>query len=155
MFDKLSTRLANVVEGLRGRGRLTEENIGDTLRQVRMALLEADVALPVVKGFIDGVKAKVVGQEVQKSLTPGQALIKIIHDELVRVMGEGVRPLNLRTQPPGHHPAGRLAGRGQDHDGRQTRALADDAREEAGAAGIHGRQASRRNPATRTPGSAA
>jgi signal recognition particle subunit SRP54 len=100
VFDKLSTRLANVVEGLRGRGRLTEENIGDTLRQVRMALLEADVALPVVKGFIEGVKAKVIGQEVQKSLTPGQALIKIIHDELVRVMGEGVRPLNLRTQPP-------------------------------------------------------
>ena len=100
MFDKLSARLASVVEGLRGRGRLTEENIGDTLRQVRMALLEADVALPVVKTFIDGVKARVVGQEVHKSLTPGQALIKIIHEELVRVMGEGVRPLNLRAQPP-------------------------------------------------------
>jgi signal recognition particle subunit SRP54 len=100
VFDKLSTRLAAVVEGLRGRGRLTEENIGDTLRQVRMALLEADVALPVVKDFIDGVKARVVGQEIHKSLTPGQALIKVIHDELVRVMGEGVRPLNLRTQPP-------------------------------------------------------
>jgi signal recognition particle subunit SRP54 len=67
---------------------------------VRMALLEADVALPVVKDFIDGVKARVVGQEIHKSLTPGQALIRIIHDELVRVMGEGVRPLNLRTQPP-------------------------------------------------------
>jgi signal recognition particle subunit SRP54 len=100
VFDKLSARLASVVEGLRGRGRLTEENIGDTLRQVRMALLEADVALPVVKTFIDGVKARVVGQEVHKSLTPGQALIKIIHEELVRAMGEGVRPLNLRVQPP-------------------------------------------------------
>ena len=100
MFDKLSARLASVVEGLRGRGRLTEENITDTLRQVRMALLEADVALPVVKTFIDGVKTRVVGQEVHKSLTPGQALIKIIHDELVQVMGEGARPLNLRTQPP-------------------------------------------------------
>ncbi len=100
MFDKLSTRLAAVVDGLRGRGRLTEENIGDTLRQVRMALLEADVALPVVKDFIEGVKARVVGQEVHKSLTPGQALIRIIHEELVRVMGEGVRPLNLRVQPP-------------------------------------------------------
>ena len=64
MFDNLSARLASVVEGLRGRGRLTEENIGDTLRQVRMALLEADVALPVVKTFIDGVKARVVGQEI-------------------------------------------------------------------------------------------
>jgi signal recognition particle subunit SRP54 len=100
VFDKLSTRLAAVVEGLRGRGRLTEENIGDTLRAVRMALLEADVALPVVKDFVEGVKARVVGQEIHKSLTPGQALIQIIHGELVRVMGEGVRPLNLRTQPP-------------------------------------------------------
>ncbi len=100
MFDKLSSRLSAVVDGLRGRGRLTEENISDALRQVRMALLEADVALPVVKDFIDGVKARVVGQEIHKSLTPGQALIKIIHDELVRVMGEGTRSLNLRTQPP-------------------------------------------------------
>jgi signal recognition particle subunit SRP54 len=100
VFDKLSSRLSAVVDGLRGRGRLTEENISDALRQVRMALLEADVALPVVKDFIDGVKARVVGQEIHKSLTPGQALIKIIHDELVRVMGEGTRSLNLRTQPP-------------------------------------------------------
>jgi signal recognition particle subunit SRP54 len=100
VFDKLSARLAAVVEGLRGRGRLTEENIGDTLRQVRMALLEADVALPVVKEFIDAVKVRAVGTEVHNSLTPGQALVKVIHEELVRVMGEGVRPLNLRTQPP-------------------------------------------------------
>jgi signal recognition particle subunit SRP54 len=100
VFDKLSARLAAVVDGLRGRGRLTEENIGDTLRQVRMALLEADVALPVVKEFIDAVKARAVGLEIHKSLTPGQALIRVIHEELVRVMGEGARPINLRTQPP-------------------------------------------------------
>ena len=100
MFDKLSARLAAVVDGLRGRGRLTEENIGETLRQVRMALLEADVALPVVKEFIDAVKARAVGLEIHKSLTPGQALVRVIHEELVRVMGEGVRPINLRTQPP-------------------------------------------------------
>jgi signal recognition particle subunit SRP54 len=100
VFDKLSARLSAVVEGLRGRGRLTEDNIGDTLRQVRMALLEADVALPVVKEFIDAVKARAVGLEIHKSLTPGQALVRVIHEELVRVMGEGVRPLNLRTQPP-------------------------------------------------------
>jgi len=100
VFDKLSARLSAVVEGLRGRGRLTEENIGDTLRQVRMALLEADVALPVVKEFIDAVKARAIGLEIHKSLTPGQALVRVIHEELVRVMGEGVRPLNLRTQPP-------------------------------------------------------
>jgi signal recognition particle subunit SRP54 len=100
VFDKLSARLSAVVEGLSGRGRLTEENIGDTLRQVRMALLEADVALPVVKEFIDAVKARVIGLEIHKSLTPGQALVRVIHAELVRVMGEGVRPINLRTQPP-------------------------------------------------------
>ena len=100
MFDKLSARLSAVVEGLRGRGRLTEENIGDTLRQVRMALLEADVALPVVREFIDAVKARAIGLEIHKSLTPGQALVRVIHEELVRVMGEGVRPINLRTQPP-------------------------------------------------------
>jgi signal recognition particle subunit SRP54 len=100
VFDKLSARLSAVVEGLRGRGRLTEENIGYTLRQVRMALLEADVALPVVKEFIDAVKARAIGLEIHKSLTPGQALVRVIHEELVRVMGEGVRPINLRTQPP-------------------------------------------------------
>jgi signal recognition particle subunit SRP54 len=100
VFDKLSARLAAVVEGLRGRGRLTEENIGDTLRQVRMALLEADVALPVVKEFIDAVKARAIGLEIHKSLTPGQALVRVIHEELVRVMGEGARPINMRAQPP-------------------------------------------------------
>jgi len=100
VFDKLSSRLAAVVEGLRGRGRLTEENIGDTLRQIRMALLEADVALPVVREFIDAVKTRALGLEIHRSLTPGQALVRVIHEELVRVMGEGVRPLNLRTQPP-------------------------------------------------------
>ena len=100
MFDKLSERFQGVIEGLRGRGRLTEENIADTLRQVRMALLEADVALPVVKTFIEAVKARVIGQEIEKSLTPGQSLIRSIHDELIALLGEGVRPLNLRAQPP-------------------------------------------------------
>jgi len=100
VFDKLSSRLSIVVEGLRGRGRLTEENIADTLRQVRMALLEADVALPVVKEFTEAVKSRAIGLEIHRSLTPGQALVSVIHEELVRVMGEGVRSLNLRTQPP-------------------------------------------------------
>lgn len=100
MFDKLTERLQGVIENLRGRGRLTEDNITDTLRQVRMALLEADVALPVVKSFVETVKAKVVGQEIEKSLTPGQALVSLIHRELIALMGEGVRPLNLRAQPP-------------------------------------------------------
>lgn len=100
MFDKLTERLQGVIEGLRGRGRLTDENISDMLRQVRMALLEADVALPVVKTFVEAVRTKALGQEVGKSLTPGQTLVRIIHDELVALMGEGVRPLNLRAQPP-------------------------------------------------------
>ncbi len=100
MFDKLTERLQGVIEGLRGRGRLTEDNIADTLRQVRMALLEADVALPVVKSFVDSIKTKVIGQEIEKSLTPGQALVSLIHQELISLMGEGVRPLNLRAQPP-------------------------------------------------------
>ena len=100
MFDKLTERLQGVIESLRGRGRLTEENINDTLRQVRMALLEADVALSVVKTFVDSIRAKVPGIEISRSLTPGQALVKIIHDELIALMSDGVRPLNLRAQPP-------------------------------------------------------
>jgi len=100
VFDKLTERLQGVVDGLRGRGRLTDENIADTLRQVRMALLEADVALPVVKTLIDSIKARVVGMEIDKSLTPGQALVKTIHDELIALLGAGARPINLRAQPP-------------------------------------------------------
>jgi len=100
VFDKLTERLQGVVDSLRGRGRLTEENIADTLRQVRMALLEADVALPVVKTLIDSIKTRVVGMEIDKSLTPGQALVKTIHDELIALLGAGARPINLRAQPP-------------------------------------------------------
>ncbi len=100
MFDKLTSRLASAVDALRGRGRLTEDNINDTLRQVRMALLEADVALPVVKTFIAAVKDRALGATVQQSLTPGQVFIKILHEELVRAMGEPGQGLNLRAQPP-------------------------------------------------------
>jgi signal recognition particle subunit SRP54 len=100
MFDKLTERLQGVMESLRGRGRLTDENISDTLRQVRMALLEADVALPVVKTFIESIRGKVVGMEIEKSLTPGQSLVRVIHEELIALMGAGVRPINLRAQPP-------------------------------------------------------
>jgi signal recognition particle subunit SRP54 len=100
VFDKLSERLTQAVNALRGRGRITEDNIADTLRQVRMALLEADVALPVVRNLIDRVKSRAVGAEVSASLTPGQALIKIIHGELVATLGEPARGLNLRAEPP-------------------------------------------------------
>lgn len=100
MFDNLSDRLSKVLKDLRGHGRLSEENMADSMREVRMALLEADVALPVVKDFIERVKAKAISQEVTTSLTPGQAVIKIVNDELVRMMGESNVSLNLNTQPP-------------------------------------------------------
>ena len=100
MFDKLTERLSGAVAALTGRGRLTEDNIADALRQVRMALIEADVAVPVVKAFIDAAKVRALGAEVQQSLTPGQVFIKILHDELVRTMGEPGGGLNLRAQPP-------------------------------------------------------
>jgi signal recognition particle subunit SRP54 len=100
MFDNLTERLGKVLNNLRGQGRLTEENIKDTMREVRMALLEADVALPVVRAFVDQVKTKAMGEQVMKSLTPGQTLIKIVNDELVKVMGEANESLDLAAQPP-------------------------------------------------------
>jgi signal recognition particle subunit SRP54 len=100
MLDNLTQRLAKVVKTLRGQARLTEENIQEMLREVRMALLEADVALPVVKDFISRVKEKAVGQEVIGSLTPGQALIGVVHRELTELMGGAKAELNLATQPP-------------------------------------------------------
>ncbi len=100
MFENLTGRLADAARQLSGKGRLTESNIKDTLRQVRLALLEADVALPVVKIFIDRVRERALGEEVGKSLTPGQQLVKIIHGELVQILGAESVPLNLRAQPP-------------------------------------------------------
>ncbi|MEM7431335.1 MAG: signal recognition particle protein [Pseudomonadota bacterium] len=100
MFDNLSSRLAETVKSLSGKGRLTDANIKDTLRQVRLALLEADVALPVVKSFIERVRERAVGTEVGESLTPGQTLVKVIHAELTTVLGGDHEPLNLKVQPP-------------------------------------------------------
>ena len=100
MLDNLTQRLAKVVKNLRGQARLTEDNIAEMLREVRMALLEADVALPVVKDFIARVKEKAVGQEVVGSLTPGQALVGVVHRELTELMGGQSSGLNLATQPP-------------------------------------------------------
>ncbi|MFA6409407.1 MAG: signal recognition particle protein [Gammaproteobacteria bacterium] len=100
MFQNLSSRLVKTVRDLTGRGRLTEENIQETLSQVRIALLEADVALPVVKEFIDAIQVKAVGQEVLQSLRPGEVLIKFIHDELIRTLGESNVGLNLKAEPP-------------------------------------------------------
>ena len=100
MFENLTERLSRTLKNISGRGRLTEENIKETLREVRMALLEADVALPVVREFVNRVKERAVGQEVSKSLSPGQAFIKIVNAELVSVMGEANEELNLSVTPP-------------------------------------------------------
>ncbi|MDX2457161.1 MAG: signal recognition particle protein [Gammaproteobacteria bacterium] len=100
MFDNLTDRLSKTIKSLRGQGRLTEANIKDALRDVRMALLEADVALPVVKDFIERVRERAMGQEVTKSLSPGQVLVKVVNDELVQMMGEVNDALNLNVQPP-------------------------------------------------------
>ncbi|OIV47714.1 signal recognition particle protein [Sodalis sp. TME1] len=100
MFDNLSDRLSRTLRNISGRGRLTEDNIRETLREVRMALLEADVALPVVRDFISRVKESALGQEVNKSLTPGQEFVKIVRAELVNAMGDENNTLNLAAQPP-------------------------------------------------------
>ena len=100
MLDNLTNRLARVMKTLKGEARLTETNIADALREVRMALLEADVALPVVKDFIAAVKEKAVGEAVIGSLSPGQALIGVVHAELTKIMGDAHEGINFNTQPP-------------------------------------------------------
>ena len=132
MFGSLSERLVQATRNLSGRGRLSEDNIKDSLRQLRMALLEADVALPVVRDFVAQVKERAIGEEVSRSLSPGQALVKIIHAELVSMMGPQDAVLNLQCQPPavvllaGLQGAGKtttaakLALRLQERDGRKV-----------------------------------
>ncbi len=100
MFAKLTERMRGVLDQVRGRGRLTEENIQDAVREVRRALIEADVALPVVRDFVEQVRQRALGEEVLRSLTPGQAFIKIIHDQMRATLGEGNAALDLRHQPP-------------------------------------------------------
>ncbi len=100
MFENLQERFGRVLNNLRGQGRLTEENVAATMREVRMALLEADVALPVVRTFVDAVREKAMGEQVMKSLTPGQMLVKIVNDELVHVMGDANEGLDLSVAPP-------------------------------------------------------
>ena len=100
MFENLTDRLSRTLQNLRGQGRLTEDNIRESLREVRMALLEADVALPVVKEFIEAVRVKALGQDVIASISPGQALIKVVNDELVAIMGESQSVIDLNHKPP-------------------------------------------------------
>jgi signal recognition particle subunit SRP54 len=100
MFEGLSGRLGDIFDRLRRRGALSEEDVGAALREVRVALLEADVALPVVKQFVAGVKERAVGQEVLRSVTPGQQVVKIVHDHLVEMLGSANEGLNLNAEPP-------------------------------------------------------
>ena len=100
MFENLSSRLGRTLDALRGQGRLTEEQVNTAARELRMALLESDVALPVVRDFVERVKARAVGEEVVASLTPGQAMLRVVQQELTTVLGGTVEPLNLRAQPP-------------------------------------------------------
>ncbi|KTD39956.1 signal recognition particle protein [Legionella parisiensis] len=100
MFETLTERLTRTFKNLRGQGRLTEENVQHALREVRLSLLEADVALPVIKEFIEQVKQKALGQEVLTELNPDQVFIKIVHDELIHIMGDERAELNFKTQPP-------------------------------------------------------
>jgi signal recognition particle subunit SRP54 len=100
MFDNLTQRLNGTLKKLKGEARFTENNIKDTLKEVRMALLEADVALPVVTEFLENLKEATLGKEVQASLTPGQSMIKLVHAELIKTMGAQNETLNLNAQPP-------------------------------------------------------
>ena len=100
MFSNLTQRLSSITNNLKGKGRLSESNIKDTLRQIRLALLEADVALPVVKNFIETVKGDVIGSKIEKSLSPGQAFTKIIHNKLIELLGSETSELNLKRPAP-------------------------------------------------------
>ncbi|HEX5866736.1 MAG TPA: signal recognition particle receptor subunit alpha, partial [Beijerinckiaceae bacterium] len=100
MFEGLSERLSAILDGLTRRGALTEEDVGAALREVRRALLEADVALEVVRGFAEKVRTRAVGAEVVKSVTPGQQVVKIVHDALVEMLGSEADPIDLNAVPP-------------------------------------------------------
>ncbi|MFL6787879.1 MAG: signal recognition particle receptor subunit alpha, partial [Sphingomicrobium sp.] len=100
MFDTLSDRLGSVFDRLRGRGALSEADVRSAMREVRVALLEADVALPVARDFVDQVTEKAVGQEVLRSVTPGQMVVKIVHDALVATLGSETAELDLAVTPP-------------------------------------------------------
>src|SRR5690349_16824815 len=100
MFDSLSDRLGGVFDRLKGRGALTEADVRTAMREVRVALLEADVALPVARSFVDKVTEEAVGQQVLRSITPGQQVVKIVHDQLVEMLGPDTAELELGVTPP-------------------------------------------------------
>ena len=141
MFESLSDRLQGVFRSLRGEGRLTEETVEAALREIRMALLEADVNFKVVKAFIDRVRDKAVDQEVLKSLTPAQQVVRIVRDEMLALFGDTQGGLPATAAAAARRPDARPAGIRQDDDERQAWAVADEAGE-ASAAGVDRRQAS-------------
>jgi signal recognition particle subunit SRP54 len=136
MASTLSDRLSRLVKTMRGQARITESNVQDMLREVRMALLEADVALPVVRDFIARVKDKALGQEVVGSLNPGQALVGIVHKELAATMGEGVADLDLATQPPAVILMAGLQGSGKTTTTAKLAQAPDQQAQEEGADGV-------------------
>ena len=170
VFQSLSDRLSGILDKLTRRGSLTDSDVAEAMREVRRALLEADVALEVVRDFTDKVKAKAIGQDVVKSVTPGQMVVKIVNDELVAMLGSDAEPIDLVGPAPRRHPARRPAGLGQDHHLRQDRLPAHQPRQEEGADGLarrapaggagaaqgSGRAGRGRHPADRSrPGAAA
>jgi hypothetical protein len=136
MFQSLSDRLSGVLDKLTRRGSLTDSDVAEAMREVRRALLEADVSLDVVRDFTEKVKAKAIGQNVVKSVTPGQMVVKIVHDELVAMLGSDAQPIDLDCSAAGRNHAGRPAGLGQDHHDRQDRLSADQPRQEESADGL-------------------
>ena len=100
MFSNLTQRLSSITRNLQGKGRLSDSNLKDTIREIRLALLEADVALPIVKSFIEGVSEDVIGSKIEKSITPGQTLTKIIHHKLIELFGNKTVELNLKRPSP-------------------------------------------------------
>ena len=155
MFDTLSDKFSGIFEGLRKRGALTEADVAEALREVRLAMLDADVALPVVKDFIARVRDRAVGAEVLDAVSPGQTVAKIVNDALVEALGgAGAVPLNLAAPGPDPLPDGRAARLGQNHHLRQARPSPAHPRQEARAAGQPGHPAPRRPAPARPVGRA-
>ena len=147
MFDTLSDRLSAVFTNLRGKGRLSEADIDATAREIRIALLEADVALPVVRPFIARIKERARGEEVSKALNPAQQVIKIVNEELVAILGGETRRLQFAKQPPTVIMLAGLQGCRQDDAGRQAGPLAARAGPHAAARGLRPAAPERRQPA--------
>ena len=133
MFESLSEKLSGILDKLTGRGALSEEDVNAAMREVRRALLEADVALEVVRSFIDRTRAKAIGAAVVKSVKPGQMVVKIVHDSLVETLGGEMPGDRPQRAGAGRDHAGRPAGRGQDDDRRQDRQAPDRAQQGQGA----------------------